>query len=103
MPLILGDGTKLTLQTPTAEEFFALTKVGGDVADYIKTCTIILNHNAQGLVFTEDEVKGSLLMDEMIMLLTEYMAFVSAIKDDPNSTSRLAQMMAMTGTSATIR
>lgn len=104
MPLILGDGTRLDLRTPTAEEYIGLTQIGGEVADYVKVCAIILNHNAQGQIFTEDEVKDSLLIDEMVILITEYLAFVSAIKDDdPNSVSRLAQMMAMTGTSATIR
>ena len=99
MPIILGDGTRLDLQTPSAKTFFGLTKLGGNFDDYVNACATILNLNKQGIKFTADEVADGLAIDEMITLTEEYIYFVMALQNDPNSLSRLAQTAETTGTS----
>lgn len=99
MPLILGDGTRIDLKTPSAKTFFGLTKTGGTVEDYVNACVTILNLNTQGLQFTADEVAEGLAIDEMIALAGEYIYFVTALQNDPNSKSRPAQTAETTGKS----
>lgn len=91
MPLILGDGTRIDIKTPSAKVFFGLTNMGGKLEDYVDTCVTILNLNKQGLTFTADEVAAGLAIDEMIALINEFAAFAADQQNDPNSKSRPVQ------------
>lgn len=86
MDLKLKDGTLLQLIVPRAkayDEIIDLKNTGRNV-QIIPNTTKILNQNAQGMQFTEEQVETMFNVAELSMICTEYIEFVTEAINDPN-------------------
>ncbi len=86
MDLKLKDGTLLQLIVPRAkdyDEIIDLKNTGRNV-QIIPNTTKILNQNAQGMQFTEEQVEAMFNVAELSMICTEYIEFVTEAINDPN-------------------
>lgn len=86
MDLKLKDGTLLQLIVPRAkayDEIIDLKNTGKHV-QIIPNTTKILNQNAQGMQFTEEQVEAMFNVAELSLICTEYIEFVTDAINDPN-------------------
>ena len=86
MDLKLKDGTLLQLEVPKARIYDEIMdfKTTGKNVQIIPNTTKILNQNAQGMQFTEEQVEEMFNVVELSMICTEYIEFVTNAISDPN-------------------
>ena len=59
-------------------------KTTGKNVQIIPNTTKILNQNAQGIQFTEEQVEAMFNVAELSLICTEYIEFVTDAINDPN-------------------
>lgn len=86
MDLELKDGTLLQLEVPKARIYDEIMdfKTTGKNVQIIPNTTKILNQNAQGIQFTEEQVEAMFNVAELSLICTEYIEFVTDAINDPN-------------------